>query len=126
MTASIPSQVRGALTLSRAGCRFSGTHRGMKSTLSVLAASGLIASFAHADPAVIIRERAKELRDQNNVRQGVAPPTQPVIPAATPNGPAGPTLAPALLRFNSDINSIHADSQVTPEQKQKLAQEIIA
>ena len=98
----------------------------MKTTLSILTASGLIASFAYADPAVIIRERAKELRDQNNVRQGVAPPTQPAIPAATANAPAGPTMAPGLLRFNTDINTIHADSQVTPEQKQKLAQEIIA
>ena len=97
----------------------------MKTTLSVLAMSGLIVGFAYADPAVIIRERAKELRDQNNVRQGVAPPTQPATPAANANAPAGPTMAPALLRFNSDINNIHADSPVTPEQKQKLAQEIV-
>ena len=87
----------------------------------------LASQCVHADPAVIIRERAKELSNQNNVRQGVASPaeTQPVQPAMAPAAPAGPTLSPALLRFNTELAAIHADSQVSSDQKQKLAQDLI-
>jgi hypothetical protein len=98
----------------------------MKTFFAILFSTLLIVPCAYPDPAVIIRERAKELSNQNNVRQGVAPPTQPAMPAATPTAPAGPTLSPAILRFNTDIATIQADAQVTPEQKQKLAQELIA
>jgi hypothetical protein len=44
----------------------------------------------------------------------------------TPVPPPAPTLAPALLRFNTDIAAIKADAQVSPEQQQKLAQELLA
>src|SRR6266853_5688669 len=97
----------------------------MKISSLVLFLTLLLAACAYADPGVIIRERAKELRDQNNVRQGVAPPTQPAQPVATPNAPAGPTLSPAILRFNTEIAAIRADEQVTLDQKQKLAQELV-
>jgi hypothetical protein len=99
----------------------------MRITLAVFAAAVLSSALTFADPAVIIRERAKELRDQNNVRQGVAAPTtQPRQPAAVANTPAAPTLAPALLRFNTELNTIKADSSVTAEQQQKLAQDLLA
>jgi hypothetical protein len=98
----------------------------MRTTLAVLGTTVLISTLAYADPAVIIRERAKELRDQNNVRQGVEAPTQPNQPAANANAPATPMLSQGLLRFNTEINSIRADSTVAPEQKQKLAQALVA
>jgi hypothetical protein len=98
----------------------------MRITLAVLGSLALVSACAQADPAVIIRERVKELRDQNNVRQGVAPPTQPAQPRVTPGGPAAPTLSPALLRFNTDIAAIKSDAQVTPDQQQKLAQDLFA
>ena len=85
--------------------------------------------FASADPAVIIRERAKELSNQNNARQGaLAPvqPQQPAQPAVAPAPPPGPTLSPALLRFNTELTAIKADSQVTADQQQKLAQDLLA
>lgn len=87
----------------------------------------LASRCVHADPAVIIRERAKELSNQNNVRQGVASPTevQPAQPVMTPAAPVGPTLSPALLRFSTELSAIHADAQATPDQKQKLAQDLI-
>jgi hypothetical protein len=98
----------------------------MRITLAVFGATVLISSLSYADPGVIIRERAKELRDQNNVRQGVEPPTQPNQPAANPAAPAAPLISQGLLRFNTEINSIRADSTVAPEQKQKLAQDLVA
>jgi hypothetical protein len=99
----------------------------MRITLAVFAATLLISVSALADPGVIIRERAKELRDQNNVRQGVeSPAAQPNQPTANPAAPAGPTMSPGLVRFNSEINTVHADSTVTPAQQQKLAGDIVA
>ena len=98
----------------------------MKIASSILGAVALISISALADPAVIIRERAKELRDQNNVRQGVESPAQANQQLApTPMAPAPPTLSPGILRFNTDVAAIRADAQVTPEQKQKLAQELV-
>lgn len=88
--------------------------------LSLLTASGL------ADPAVIIRERAKELSNQNNIRQGVAPPTQPTPPMANPNVPAGPTLSAGITRFNADLATVKQDGVVSVEQNQKLAQQLLA
>ncbi len=95
----------------------------MRIIFVVFSALGLVSFSVQADPAVIIRERAKELSNQNNVRQGVASPTQPAL--STPTAPAGPTLSPALLRFNTEIAAIRADAQVTPDQQQKLAQDLI-
>lgn len=97
----------------------------MKLIAAVLGAATMMTFFAYGDPAVIIRERAKELRDQNNVRQGVDAPVQSAPPSVTPSAPAGPTLSPALLRFNTHVAEIHADATVSTDQKQKLAQDIV-
>jgi hypothetical protein len=105
---------------------FSGTEKfRMKTILITIAAATLMAGNLTAGPDVIIRERAKELRDQNNVRQGVPPPTQPTQPPSLPNAPAAPTLSPSLTRFQTELASIKAETPVTPEQKQKLAQDLI-
>src|SRR6185503_5924339 len=73
---------------------------------------------------VIIKQRAKELSNQNNVRQGVAPPAQPPgAPAATPVTQAQ---NPALTKLQTDLAAIQAGSIPTAEQKQKIATDIIA
>src|SRR5258708_2990936 len=104
----------------------SGPRPYMTKSSALLGSAMLIAAFVHADPAVIIRERAKELSNENNVRQGVAPPVQPAPPMAAPNVPAGPVMSTALMRFNTDIAAIKADGVVTPDQKQKMAQQLLA
>ena len=98
----------------------------MRITSTLLGAITLAAVCAYADPGVIIRERAKELSNQNNVRQGVAPPTQSAQPAMNSSAPAGPTISPALMRFNTDVAAIKGDGVVTPDQQQKLTQELLA
>ena len=98
----------------------------MKTILLLCSAAGFLAASALAGPEVIIRERAKELRDQNNVRQGVAPPTEASQPPALPNAPAAPTLSPALVRFQSSLAAIKADNPPTAEQQQKLSQDLLA
>jgi len=96
----------------------------MKSTFVLLGVSSLIAAGAFAQGSdIIIRERAKELRNQNNVRQGVPPPTQP----AQPNAASTPAPQPqSLVQLQTDLAAIKADSPVTAQQKQKLAGDLIA
>lgn len=81
----------------------------MKTPFLTLAAV-LAATCAFAGPEILIKQRAKEARNQNNVRQGVpvAPPPQPAAPA-TPGQPARPTggLSPAaqqnIATFQADL-----------------------
>jgi hypothetical protein len=74
----------------------------------------------------IIKQRAKELNDQNNVRQGVAPPTQPVTqPAAAPKSPP-PAPPAALTQFQTELAAIKAGASVTEQQRQKLASSLMA
>ena len=97
----------------------------MKIALTLLGVSLLAAAAFGQGSQVIIRERAKELRDQNNVRQGVPPPTQPAQPM-TPNGPTAPQPSPALQKLKSDLSAITANSQIAATQKEKIAQDILA
>ena len=98
----------------------------MKLTSALLVAITMAMACAYADPGVIIRERAKELSNQNNVRQGVAPPTQSAQPSLAPQAPAAPTLSPALMRVNTDLSAIKSDGVVAPGQQQKMTQDIHA
>lgn len=82
--------------------------------------------------AVIIKQRAKELRDQNNVEQGVPSPAPPVPSsapaAATPSTPAAP-LTPQqqlLVRLRSDLFAIKPEAQASAGMKQRLARDLIA
>jgi len=97
----------------------------MNKSLLPFSVTLLIAASALAGPDVIIRERAKELSNQNNVRQGAIAPTEATQPPALPNAPAVPTISPALVRFQADLAAIKSDSPPTAEQKQKLAQELL-
>jgi len=97
----------------------------MRISWTLLGAISLVSTVALADPAVIIRERAKELRDQNNVRQGVESPVQAAQPAPTPMAPAGPVMSPSLVRFSTTIATIRSDAAVSPEQKQKLTLDLM-
>ncbi len=100
----------------------------MKIALVTAAANVLIIGSVMAGPETIVRERAKELSNQNNVRQGVAPPTQAPQPAATPGStaPAAPPKSQAVLQFEADLGSIKADAPASPAIKQKLAADILA
>ncbi len=97
----------------------------MKAFLAALGVT-LLAGSALAGSETIIRERAKELRNQNNVRQGVAPPT--AAPAATPAPAlsAPPAQSAALAKLKADISAITANAQVSTVQKEKIAQDLLA
>jgi len=80
--------------------------------------------------AVIIKERAKELRDQNNVRQGVPTPAAPLPGAqpATAGVPAKP-LTPqeqAVARLQADLTAMRPDAQPSIAQKLQLGRDMMA
>ena len=93
----------------------------MKTSLAIVTIAACSAASAFAGPETIIKERAKELRDQNNVRQGVAPPTQAPMTSVAPTPPA---LTPSLVRFQTDLGTLNMGTPATAEQKQKLVQEL--
>jgi hypothetical protein len=97
----------------------------MKVVAAFLCAS-LMAGSAFGGSQTIIRDRAKELSNQNNVRQGVAPPT--VAPAANPVTTANtpPPQSPALTRLKTDLAAITANGQVSAAQKERIAQDLIS
>lgn len=84
----------------------------------------LAAVTAFAGPEVIIKQRAKEISNENNVRQGVAPPSQPQPPPQTQTAPPPPP--PSITALHADLAAFKAGTQPTAEQKQKLANDIMA
>lgn len=78
-----------------------------------------------------IKQRAKELVNQNNVRQGVPPPAPPTPRPATPAAPGTPAATnPAVLqaqnisKIKADLALLKPGSSVTPEQKQQLIKDL--
>lgn len=100
----------------------------MKTTFALIAMAGLLADNASAGPESVLK-RARETRDQSNVRQDVpaqkppAPPSQPSRPAATA---PSPLLQQSLAKVRADLAAIQANSPVTSTQKQQLARDLLA
>lgn len=89
----------------------------------------LVAGSLLADP-IIVQQRALELRNQNNVRQGVTAPSapaQPAQPAPTPATSAAPTpIQQSKAKLRADLTAIKANSPVTAEQKQQITRDLMA
>lgn len=88
-------------------------------------------AFGQGAQADQIKRRAKELSNQNNVRQGVPPPSQPAT--ASPSTPAvakPATLVPVanaqqgIARLQANIAAIKVGSPVAPEQKTQFMKDI--
>src|SRR5690348_3318879 len=93
----------------------------MKASLVVFTIAACSVASVFAGPETIIKEPAKELRDQNNVRQGVAPPTQAPMTSIAPTPPA---LSASLVRFQTDLGTLNIGTPATADQKQKLVTEM--
>ena len=98
----------------------------MKSTFALLGAVALLGTSALAGPDVIIKKRAQEIRDQNNVQQGVTPPSQPSQPGASASTPPSSTLLQSLAKVKSDLAAIQPNSPATAAQKAQLATNLLA
>jgi hypothetical protein len=105
----------------------------MKTCLALTVVTGcfVIQAFGQGS-AVIIKNRAKETVNQNNVRQGVPPPSQPAARPATPSqtNPAAltPAVSPAqsLAKIKADLVGFKTGAVVTGEQKQQLIKDLAA
>jgi len=82
---------------------------------------------AHAGPETLVKQRAKDVRDQNNSRQGV--PAAP--PASQPSGPtpvelSRPTSSKpnATSKLKADLASWQTQKPVKPEAKQEFADDL--
>jgi len=100
----------------------------MKRVIALLGAATLLAGSVFAGPEIVLK-RARETRDQNNVRQGVASPAQATQPAqpqpATPTAP-NPQLQQSLAKVRANLAAIQANATVTPGQKQQLSTNLLA
>jgi hypothetical protein len=91
----------------------------MKATVLIAGLLVSVSAFGQSDQ--IIKRHAKEQVQQNNVRQGVAPPTQ------APPSASAPTPPPASLPVvKADLAAVKANAAVTADQKQKIANDLIA
>jgi hypothetical protein len=99
----------------------------MKTTLALLCTATLLTVNVFAQADIIIKKHALELRDQNNVRQGVPPPSRPVQPATAPATGAPPTpVQQSIAKLRADLAAIKANSPVTADQKQQITKDLIA
>jgi hypothetical protein len=99
----------------------------MKTVFSLIGASILVAGSLFAQSDVIILKHAREIRNQNNVQQGVAAPTQPAQPATAPATSAAPTpIQQSIAKLRADLTAIKANAQVTAAQKQQIAKDLMA
>jgi hypothetical protein len=98
----------------------------MKTSLALIAGAMLVAGGAVADSSVIIKQRAKEISAQNNAEQGVTPPGKPAQPAATTQNATLTPLQAAIAQLRTDLAAIKASPAPTAQQKQLLAQHLIA
>ena len=99
----------------------------MKTVLALIGAATLVAGSVFAGPDVIIKQRAKEIRDQNNVRQGVTAPSQSAQPVTAPAVTGNPTpIQQSIAKLRADLVAIKANAPVTAEQKQQITRDLLA
>jgi len=95
----------------------------MKTILTLVLLAFCAAQHAHAQGAAgaIAKQRAKEVVNQNNVRQGVNAPSG--SPAVTP---VQPQKADPVAKLKAEIATITGRSSVSADQKKQLAATILA
>jgi hypothetical protein len=101
----------------------------MTRTCALVSAGVLFAATALAQSDIIIKQHAKDIRDQNNARQGATPPSapaQPARPSVTAASSAPTPVQQAMAKVRADLAAIKPNSVVTPEQKQELAKDLLA
>jgi hypothetical protein len=108
----------------------------MKRFVAGVGISVLLAGSAIAGPEGIIKQRAKDVRDQNNARQSV-PPSQPPPPQQPAPAPARAPAQPAvravpgmpqqgIAKIQADLAGMRGKAQIAPEQTQQLARDLSA
>lgn len=94
-----------------------------------LATAAALNAAAQGAQGVLIKQRAKELRDQNNVRQGVPSPAQPATAAAAPARATNSVASLKLQnigRIQTELAAMAGRADVSAEVKQRLARHLLA
>jgi len=94
--------------------------------LALLTSSLVLPTFGQGS-AVMIKNRAKEAVNQNNVRQGVpppAPPPAPLIPAHPSGGTPVVPQAQSLEKLKVALTGFKTGAISTPEQKQQFLKDL--
>lgn len=91
--------------------------------LTLLSALACERCFSQGAQADMIKRRAKETANQNNVRQGVPPPApstpRPATPAAGASSPVV-TQAASIAKLTTDISGFKPNTTPTDSQKQQF------
>ena len=99
----------------------------MKCLPSLMVAVVLVAADARGQADMIIKQRAREISNQNNVRQGVPPSGQPSARPAAASTAAAPTpVQQSLARVRADLAAIKENTPITAAQKEQLAKDLMA
>lgn len=103
----------------------------MKTLLAIATAVSLLTlPVIGQGSAVMIKNRAKEVVNQNNVRQGVPSPAQttPPPPTAAPANPGTPVVPQAQIvaKIKTDIAGFKTGFIATVEQKQQFIKDLAA
>lgn len=102
----------------------------MKPSIAIALVAGLLALPAFGQgSAVIIKNRAKETVNQNNVRQGVPSPAQtppPPTPRPAPPTATVPAVSPAegIAKIRASLINFKTGGVATAEQKQQLLKDL--
>ena|SRR5579883_521893 len=100
----------------------------MKRIITLLAVMAL-ARIASADPADLVKQKAKAIRDQNNQQQGVVSPGAPSGTSSAPapgNSSQGMSAAQQALldRLQTDLNVIKTGGVATADEKLRVETDI--
>ncbi len=105
----------------------------MKRAFAIIGAVLLLVASGFGQADVIIKKRAQEIRDQNNVRQGVTPPartaqsTRSTQPTAAPVTRASPTpVQQSVAKLQTDLKAVKGPAKVTADQRQRVTSDLIA
>lgn len=100
----------------------------LASLFLLLLLGGTTHVFAQAD--VIIKNKAKAIRDANNAQQGVPPPqpAAPGAPGSSTNAPRGidPAQQAKIDKLESDLSGIQAGVRVPLDHRKEIQESVLA
>lgn len=97
----------------------------IKNTAAILTITLLVAASVQAGSENLVKQRAKEVVNQSNVRQGVGAPAAPA-PQNPQAQPGRPLPADPVARLKADIASIVEKPSVSAELKKQFATNMLA
>jgi len=99
----------------------------MKISSHPLILAVLVTATAHAGPESLVKQRAKDVRDQNDARQGIPaapPPAQPAGPQASEASRPTAAKRSAAAKLKSDLTAWQTQKPVKAEARQEFASDL--